>query len=85
MPAYRVEILPAAVRQLGRIDFGPRRRLDTAIRELADDPRPPGCRKLTGAEAYRVRVGDYRILDEIEDAVLRILVVKVGHRRDVYE
>ena len=52
---------------------------------LAGDPRPNGCRKLSGSEEYRIRVGDYRVLYEIEDAVLRILVVRVGHRRDVYE
>ena len=46
---------------------------------------PRGCRKLSGFEQYRIRVGDYRVLYEIEDDVLRVLVVKVGHRRDVYE
>ena len=85
MRVYRVVILPAAARQLGRIASGPRRRIDAAIVALASDPRPPGCKKLSGSEEYRVRVGDYRILYAIEDAVLRVLVVKVGHRRDVYE
>ena len=85
MGIYRVVILPAAARQLGRIDSGPRRRIDAAILALASDPRPPGCKKLSGSEEYRVRVGDYRILYEIEDMVLRVLVVKVGHRRDVYQ
>lgn len=85
MATYRVVILPAAERQLGRIDSGPRRRIDAAIWALAGDPRPHGCRKMSGSEEYRIRVGDYRVLYEIEDAVLRVLVVKVGHRRDVYE
>lgn len=85
MATYRVVILPAAERQLGRIDSGPRRRIDAAILALAGDPRPHGFRKLSGSEEYRIRVGDYRVLYEIEDAVLRVLVVKVGHRRDVYE
>jgi mRNA interferase RelE/StbE len=84
LAGYRVEILPAVERQLRRIDSGARRRIDAAILALAGDPRPHGCRKLSGSEAYRVRAGDYRILYEIEDAVLRVLVVKVGHRRDVY-
>ncbi len=84
MTTYRVEILPAVERQLRRIDSGPRRRIDAAILSLAADPRPHGCRKLSGSEEYRVRVGDYRVLYEIEDAVLRVLVVKVGHRGDVY-
>jgi mRNA interferase RelE/StbE len=85
LPSYRIVILPVAERQLRRIDSGPRKRIDTAILALAGDPRPNGCRKLSGSEEYRIRVGDYRVLYEIEDAVLRILVVRVGHRRDVYE
>jgi mRNA interferase RelE/StbE len=54
------------------------------IRSLADDPRPAGCEKLSGSERYRVRQGVYRIVYEIEDHRLVVLVVKVGHRRDVY-
>jgi mRNA interferase RelE/StbE len=84
LSTYRVEILPAVERQLRWIDSGPRKRIDAAILSLAADPRPHGCRKLSGSDEYRIRVGDYRILYEIADAVLRVLVVKVGHRRDVY-
>jgi mRNA interferase RelE/StbE len=51
---------------------------------LADDPRPPGCEKLSGQERYRIRQGAYRIVYEIDDARLIVLIVKVGHRRDVY-
>lgn len=54
------------------------------IRSLADDPRPAGCEKLSGQERYRLRQGAYRVIYEIEDARLIVLVVKVGHRRDVY-
>jgi len=54
------------------------------IEALADDPRPPGCEKLSGQERYRIRQGAYRILYEIEDHRLVITVVKIGHRRDVY-
>ena len=85
MAIYRVVILPAAERHLGRIDSGPRRRIDAAILALAGDPRPHGCRKMSGSEEYRIRVGDYRVLCEIEDEVLRVFIVKVGHRRDAYE
>jgi mRNA interferase RelE/StbE len=85
LAAYRVVILPAAERQLGRIDSGPRRRIDAAILALTEDPRPHGCRKMSGSEEYRIRVGDYRVLYEIEDDVLRVFIVKVGHRRDVYD
>ena len=54
------------------------------IRALAEDPRPPGCEKLSGLERYRIRQGDYRIVYEIQDSRLVVLVVKVGHRKDVY-
>ena len=54
------------------------------IESVADDPRGRGCQKLTDQEFYRVRQGDYRIVYEIKDDVLIVVVVKVGHRRDVY-
>jgi mRNA interferase RelE/StbE len=54
------------------------------VQTLADDPRPPGCEKLSTQERYRVRQGIYRILYEIQDRDLVVTVVKVGHRRDVY-
>jgi mRNA interferase RelE/StbE len=52
---------------------------------LSDDPRPSGCKKLKGRNAYRVRKGDYRIIYEILDSVLVIDVIAVGHRRDIYD
>ena len=59
-------------------------RILTRIEALADNPRPPGCEKLSGLPRYRIRQGLYRIVYEIQDDVLLVLVVKVGHRRDVY-
>ena len=59
-------------------------RIVQCIRSLADNPRPPGVEKLSGQERYRVRQGDYRIIYGIEDRILRIVIVKAGHRRDVY-
>lgn len=59
-------------------------RLMKRIRSLRHDPRPPGCEKLSGQERYRVRQGAYRIVYEIEDARLVVLVVKVGHGREIY-
>ena len=53
---------------------------------MADDPRPPGCKKLKGVEnLYRLREGDYRVIYSVEDRVLRVIVVAVGNRKDVYE
>ena len=59
-------------------------RIMQRIRALADNPRPPGCEKLSGLERYRVRQGRYRIIYEIQDRQLIVLIVKIGHRRDVY-
>jgi len=60
------------------------RRMVAVIESLADDPRPPGAKKLSGQERYRLRQGNYRILYEIEDDRLIVCVVRVGDRRDVY-
>ncbi len=83
--AYRVELTPAAQRDLRSLDRPVLRRIDARIRSLAEEPRPHGVEKLAGdSEVYRVRVGDYRILYQIDDAVLVVLVVRVRHRREVY-
>jgi len=59
-------------------------RILACLQALAAEPRPPGCEKLSGQERYRVRQGDYRIIYEIQDDVLTVIGVKVGHRREVY-
>jgi mRNA interferase RelE/StbE len=82
---YRVEVAPAALRQLRKLDPAGRRRVQAAIELLATDPRPAGATKLSGREGeWRVRTGDYRVVYEVDDGVLRVLVVAVGHRRDIY-
>lgn len=85
MTAYRVELRPAAVRALRKVDPQQRLRLQGAIALLAQDPRPPSSRPLKGRPGYRVRVGDYRILYTVTDDVLLVVVVTLGHRRDVHE
>jgi len=82
---YRVEVLPAARRELRKIDPQYRARLEGAILLLARDPRPPGAIALAGRPGYRVRVGPYRIIYTVDDGVLTVVVVRVGHRREVYE
>jgi mRNA interferase RelE/StbE len=82
---YRVEVRPAAEKSLRRIDPSMRARIRGAVALLAIDPRPPASRRLRGRDGYRVRIGDYRILYRIEDDVLVVVVVTVGHRREVYE
>jgi mRNA interferase RelE/StbE len=83
---YRIEIAPAAMRQLRELDRAALRRVQGAIELLAAEPRPSGAKKLVcGVGEWRVRTGDYRIVYEIRDSVLLVLVVAVGHRRDIYQ
>ncbi|MBF6618877.1 MAG: type II toxin-antitoxin system RelE/ParE family toxin [Patulibacter sp.] len=85
MSRYRIELRPAAARALKRLDPPVAGRIHGAIELLAVDPRPPASRPLRGRDGYRVRVGDYQILYSFQDDVLRVVVVTLGHRRDVYE
>jgi mRNA interferase RelE/StbE len=82
---YRIEIRPAAERDFRRIVKPFKGRLLAAIAALAETPRPTGSIRLAGPEGFRrVRVGDYRIVYLVEDRVLLVCVVRVGHRKDVY-
>ena len=85
MSPYIIKIRPAALRELRKIDKKVQPRIRGAIELLAQDPRPPASRPLRGRDGYRLRVGDYRILYTIDDGVLTIVVVTIGHRRDVYQ
>ena len=83
---YRVEVAPAALRQLRKLDQQARRRIQAAIELLAEQPRPSGAKKLVGGEGeWRVRTGDHRVVYEIRDDMLLVLVIAVGHRRDIYQ
>ena len=83
---HRVQVAPGAVRQLRKLDPVATRRVEAAIELLAEHPRPSGATKLVGGDGeWRVRTGDYRIVYEVHDSVLLVLVVAVGHRRDVYQ
>ncbi len=85
MARYSVEIKPSAVREIEAIPLKKlRQRVVQRIRTLGDDPRPTGCEKLTGQDRYRVRQGQYRIIYEVQDDVLVVIVVRVGHRSSVY-
>ena len=81
---YEVLIKRSAQKVLARVSHPDQQRLIDRIRRLAENPRPAGCKQLRGREAWRLRVGDYRILYEIHDQKLVVLVVSVGHRREVY-
>ncbi len=83
--AYTVVVEKAVSRQIRRLPKEFHARIYSHLFALENDPRPPGCLKLQGEEnVYRIRVGDYRILYEVRDEVLLVLVVKVAHRSDVY-
>ena len=85
MSRYRIEVRPAVVKALRKVEPQDRLRIQGAIALLGDEPRPPGARALRGRDGFRVRVGNYRIIYTIHDDVLVIVVVRVGHRRDIYE
>jgi mRNA interferase RelE/StbE len=82
--SYGLEILRTAQKQLAQITQVDRDRIVAAIMDLADVPRPVSCKKLSGRPGWRIRVGSYRVIYEIHDDKLLILVVTVGHRREVY-
>ena len=83
---YHVEVAAAAVRQLRKLDRSAQRRVQAAIELLAAEPRPNGAKKPVGGDGeWRVRTGDYRIVYEIHDNVLLVLVIAVGHRREIYD
>lgn len=81
---YTVQILRRAQKQLGQFDSVDRERIIAAIARLGEDPRPPGCKKLSGRPAWRIRIGSYRVIYEIHDDQLLVLVVTIGERGDVY-
>ncbi len=84
---YRVEFRPAAARELRKLDRTARDRISKVISLLADEPRPPAAKMLTGDDTlrlWRVRTGDYRVIYSIEDDVLLVLVINVRHRREAY-
>ena len=85
MSEYRIELRPAAVRALRKRDPPIRRRVQGAIALLAQDPHPPAARALKGRPGLRIRVGDYRIIYTVNDGVLLVVVVTLGHRREVYD
>ena len=84
--AYRIEVTPRAHKDLRALPKKERQRIAEQIDALKTDPRPTGCKKLKGREDfYRIRVGDYRVVYQIEDEVLLILIVRVGDRKEIYE
>ncbi len=84
MAGYRILVAQSVYKDLDGIPANDVRRIVTAIEGLAEDPRPPQSRKLSGEEKYRLRCGVYRVLYEIRDDELVVFVVKARHRKDAY-
>jgi len=82
--SYSLQIKRSAAKELEALPKKDRPRVAARIRALATDPRPQGCERLSGQDLYRVRRGDYRILDTVDDAARLVVVYKIGHRREVY-
>jgi mRNA interferase RelE/StbE len=81
---YHLDYTPAAAKAIERLPRALQRRVLVRLELLTVDPRSPGTIKLTGQDAYRIRIGDYRVIYAIEDRRLVVLVVDVGHRREIY-
>ena len=81
---YSIEFVPSARKALRKLPLPIRKRIQVAIDELAENPFPPGVKKLHGEGGYRIRVGDYRVIYDVEHGRLIVLVIRIGHRREVY-
>lgn len=81
---YRLRLERRAEKELTALHPVDRNRVVAAIRELRNDPRPPKCKKLRRVNAWRIRVGDYRVVYDIDDVERTVTVLRIGHRRDVY-
>ncbi len=82
--SYTISVLRRAQKELSELPARAYGRVRDAIRALAENPRPVGCLKLTAREGWRIRVGNYRVVYEIDDRRKRVLVLHIGDRRDVY-
>ena len=84
MAAYKLFFKKSVQKDVDTIPKKDLKRILSRIKTLAENPRPPGCEKLTGQERYRLRQGQYRIVYSIQDDELTVWIVKVGHRKDIY-
>ena len=80
-----IKYLPSAGKKLNILSQNAHKRIIKAISKLKDNPRPSGCKKLKSRDAYRIRVGDYRIIYEIRDNMLVVLVIRIAHRHEAYK
>ena len=84
MGSYKIFVKPSAVKEIEAVSQRDRQRIVARIRGLCSNPRPPGCEKLSGQDKFRLRQGVYRIVYSVNDDEPSLLIVKVGHRKEVY-
>ena len=84
MAEYKIEIKRSASKELNSLPNKEIKKIINSINQLIENPRPINSKKLSASERYRLRVGDYRILYEIEDLILIVYIIKIAHRKDVY-
>jgi mRNA interferase RelE/StbE len=84
MAKYKIEIKRSASKELNSLPNKEIKKIINSINQLIENPRPINSKKLSASERYRLRVGDYRILYEIEDLILIVYIIKIAHRKDVY-
>jgi mRNA interferase RelE/StbE len=82
--SYKLLIKPSAAKELEALPKKDRQRIVAKIRGLSVEPRPPGCEKLSGHDLYRVRQGNYWLLCAVQDVDLLVVIITIGHRREVY-
>jgi Cytotoxic translational repressor of toxin-antitoxin stability system len=82
--SYSVLILPSALKSLNKLPEPVKKLIDKKINSLSENPRPHGCKKLIADDAWRVRIGDYRVIYEINDQKITVIIVKIGNRKEVY-
>jgi mRNA interferase RelE/StbE len=82
--SYELFIERSAQKALSKIPDPYQERIIEAIKALGKEPRPPDCKKLSGREAWRIRVGNYRVIYEIDDKINKVLIILVSHRREIY-
>jgi len=82
--SYTITIKKRASKALENLSHDGYQKVRDGIRALAENPRPPGCLKLTGREGWRIRIGVYRIIYGIDDSAKKVIVLDIGHRKDIY-
>jgi mRNA interferase RelE/StbE len=82
--SYALAFKPSAEKELRKLSRDIIPRVVTAIQGLGNQPRPPGCVKLSHSESWRIRVGNYRVIYDIDDRTQQVVVLHIGHRREVY-